>query len=137
MTSSESVRARFTGNTCLYVFAARYRPPVFLKRNIEAVLRKCELEEEVYRAGGEMVTPISGNSTPVGDCWPNRSTTVREARAPTRRAETLSQIVARLRPPIPTGRNEPVLRIEAKSLKRKRLYKPRLSRLGSSGKVPQ
>jgi hypothetical protein len=136
MTSSESVRARFTGNTCLYVFAARYRPPVFLKRNIDAVLRKCE-SEEMRRTGGEMVTPVSGNSTPVGDRWP-RSIAIGGAPPPTRRAETLSQIIARLRPPIPTGgKNEPVLRIEAKSLKRKRLYKPRLDNLGSSGNIPQ
>ncbi|RPA93605.1 hypothetical protein L873DRAFT_1815578 [Choiromyces venosus 120613-1] len=122
MTTSES-RNKFTGNTCFYVYLARYRPPIFLQRNIEAILQQCE-SERVEEEDSERSTPASGTSTLVGDRWSRSSTS---ARFPTRRKESLNQIINRLRPPIPTGgRMEPVLRIEAKSMKRKRLYKPRV-----------
>ncbi|CUS09147.1 unnamed protein product [Tuber aestivum] len=128
MATSESARTKFTGNTSLYVFIARFRPPIFLQRNIETVLRHCELER-VEEGDSEVSTPSSETST-LSDPWSRSSTS---ARSPTRRTESLNQIINRLRPPIPTGgKMEPVLKIEARSLMRKRLHKPRVHSSSSS-----
>lgn len=129
MAAGESVRTKFTGNTSLYVFIARFRPPIFLKRNIEAVLRQCELER--VEDDSEVSIPGSGASTPSAR-WSKSST---GARFPTRRTESLNQIINRLRPPIPIGgRMEPVLKIEGRSLRRRRLSEPR-AHPPSSGKL--
>jgi len=129
MAAGESVRTKFTGNTSLYVFIARFRPPIFLKRNIEAVLRQCELER--VEEDSEVSTPGSRASTPSAR-WSKSSA---GARFPTRRTESLNQIINRLRPPIPIGgRMEPVLKIEGRSLRRRRLSEPR-AHPPSSGKL--
>lgn len=126
MTPGESIRARFTGNTCFYVYAARHRGKVFLNRNIETVLR----ENETAQARGEIpASRVPGNSTPPTTDADARISNGFRARPKVR----LNQIISKLRPPIPTGRNEPVLKIEAKSLKRKRLFKPRPNGSNVSG----
>lgn len=113
--AAESIRARFTGNTCFYVYAARHRGKIFLNRNIAKVLR----EWEVSGVRGENLA--SRVSTP-----PTTDVDVRlsnEFRA--RSTARIDHIINKLRPPLPTGRDEPVLKIEVRSLKRKRFSKPR------------
>jgi len=155
MAAGESLRTKFTGNTSLYVFIARFRPPIFLKRNIETVLRESErrrrreeetalrqcgpdrTEEEtgLQRCESEGTEEDSEVSSVSEASIPSARWSSTSARFPTRRTESLSQIINRLRPPIPLGgRLEPVLKIEGRSLRRRRLSEPR-THPPSSGKL--
>lgn len=125
MACGEGVRSKFTGNTCFYVYVARYRGKIFLNRNVEAVLR----ENEIAQARGTLPSRIPGNSTPPTTYADARVSNGFRARPKVR----LNQILSKLRPSIPTGRGEPVLKIEAKALKRKRLFKSRSNGSNSSG----
>lgn len=115
MPASENIRSKYTGNVCFYTYIARYRQGVVLWRNIETVIR----ENEVARvpgadsSGTKLVLP--GNSTP--------PTTDADARAckrfAARRKVRIDDIIGQLRPSLSTGKDEPQLKIELKSLRRK------------------
>ncbi|KAH0610933.1 uncharacterized protein H6S33_011360 [Morchella sextelata] len=114
MPAPENIRSKFTGNVCFYTFIARYRQGVVLWRNIETVIR----ENEVAQVRGDSSTAklvLPGNSTP--------PTTDADARACKRFAARpkvrIDDIMKKLRPSVPTGKDEPQLKIELRTLKRK------------------
>jgi hypothetical protein len=134
MPAPENIRSKFTGNVCFYTFIARYRQGVVLWRNIETVIR----ENEVAQVRGDSSTAklvLPGNSTP--------PTTDADARACKRFAARpkvrIDDIMKKLRPSVPTGKDEPQLKIELRTLKRKvpskRGSRPRSNGTGNSSET--
>lgn len=97
------------GSASFYLFLARFRPPSFLERNIEAVLLELENRKR-------------------------REQTVLQEWGP-RRRKPLNQISDRLKPPIlNVGEPEPVLRIGGGHLIGRLLSGPLVQHPPSSGK---
>jgi len=113
----ENARQKFNGNTCWYIFNARHQQRVFLARNINTVLRKNEARL-LQESGKESSRSPSGVEN--------------GSRASTRVG--IDDALGRLRPAIHSGSEEPILKIEVQSLKRKRQFRPKNS---SNGGGPQ
>ena len=108
-TLSDNGRQKFSGNTVLYVYQYRYRPRVFLPRNINTVLESngaCRRQSKV---------PLRRSSgAPKG--WDSPATRPPQKR---RQRMTIDHVLNRLRPdnPVPGSYEESRLKIDVKALK--------------------
>ncbi|KAI5787216.1 VEFS-Box of polycomb protein-domain-containing protein [Geopyxis carbonaria] len=108
---SDDLRRKFTGNSGFYIFMARYRQRIFLPRNLNAVLATVAPHDKETRSRSNGNPPEEQNLAP-------------ERR---RRKIGINEAMHKVKPKIKNtgGADEPILKIEAKSLKRMRNFKPR------------